>query len=109
MEQDPKAGSPLSASGEYSVSVKVSNGPQMRELPKIEKKNVNTVAKTLAKDSFVVNAEYQYSSKHDKDTVIGYKDLKPGDKLEYGSTVTIIVSKGEEPKAPTAASTANQN
>ncbi len=109
MEQDPKAGSPLTASGEYSVSVKVSKGPQMRELPKIEKKNVNTVAKTLAKDSFVVNAEYQYSSKHDKDTVIGYKDLKPGDKLEYGSTVTIIVSKGEEPKAPTAASTANQN
>lgn len=108
MDQAPKAGSPLTASGDYSISVKVSKGSQMRKLPKVEKKNVNRVAKALAKNSFVVNAEYQYSKKVDKDDVIGYKDNKPGDKLEYGSTVTIIVSKGEEPTTPTAASTKSQ-
>lgn len=108
MDQSPKAGSPLTASGDYSISVKISKGPQMRVLPKIEKKSVDSVAKTLAGDSFVVNAEYQYSKSVKKDTVIGYKDLKEGDKLEYGSTVTIIVSMGEEPTTPTAPSTNSQ-
>ena len=108
MDQYPKAGSPLTASGDYSISVKVSKGPQMRQLPKIENKKVNSVAKALANKSLVVNAEYQYSKDVDKDFVIAYKDFKAGDKLEYGSTVTIIVSKGEEPTAPTAATSSNQ-
>ena len=105
MEQYPKAGSPLAASGDYSISVKVSKGPQMRSLPKIENKNVNSVAKSLASKSFVVNAEYEYNSKYDKGVAIGYKELKAGDKLEFGSAVTIIVSLGDKPVAPTAAST----
>ncbi len=102
MEQSPKAGQPLTANGDYSISVKVSKGSQMRTLPNIDKKSVNSVAKTLSDNSFVVDADYQYSTHIDKDMVIGYKDLKAGDKLEYGSTVTIIVSKGEKPTSPTS-------
>lgn len=95
MEQFPKAGSKVEAAGEISISVKVSKGQLMRELPNIEDKSVNNVAKDLADLGFVVEAEYQYNSKVDKDIVIEYKDYKAGDKLEGGSTVTIIVSKGE--------------
>lgn len=102
MDQSPKAGQPLTASNDYSVSVRISKGAQMRTLPKIDKKSVNSVAKTLADNSFVVDAEYQYSNNVDKNMIIGYKDLKAGDKLEYGSTVTIIVSKGEKPTVPTS-------
>jgi beta-lactam-binding protein with PASTA domain len=96
MEQFPKAGSKVEAAGEISISVKVSKGPLMRELPKIKKKSVNTVAKTLAELGFVVNAEYQYDDEINEDAVIGYKDYKSGDNLESGSTITIIVSKGTE-------------
>ncbi len=104
MEQSPKEGSKVTASGEISITVKVSKGLQMRKLPKIKKKTVNIAAKTLANQGFVVNAEYQYSDKYDEGTVIGYKDYKDGDTLEDGSTITIIVSKGEEETEPTSAS-----
>ena len=103
-EQYPAAGSPLTASGEYSISVKVSKGAQMRKLPDVDNKSVNAAAKALANKGFVVNAEYQHSTTVDEGDVIGYKEYKAGDMLEHGSTVTIIVSKGTE---PTKAQTSN--
>ncbi len=96
MAQTPKGGEPLTASGDISITVTVSKGKQMRELPAIKDKSVDAAAKALANEGFVVDAEYQYNEKIDDGRVIGYKDYKPGDTLEYGSTVTIIVSKGEE-------------
>ncbi len=96
MDQNPKAGSQLTAQGEISITVKLSKGKQMRELPAIKKKTVNVVAKLLANEGFVVNAEYQYNEDIEDGCVIGYKDYKKGDTLEDGSTITIIVSKGSE-------------
>ncbi len=96
MAQTPKGGDKLTASGDISITVTVSKGKQMRELPEIKDKSVDAAAKSLANEGFVVDAEYQYSEKIDDGRVIGYKDYKAGDTLEYGSTVTIIVSKGEE-------------
>lgn len=104
MEQYPAPGSPLTASGEFSITVKVSKGLQMRELPDIDGKTVDRAAKLLANQGFVIEAEYQYSSKYDEHDVIGYRDYKAGDTLEDGSAVTIIVSKGsEETEASSAA------
>lgn len=96
MSQSPKGGDKLTTSGDFSVTIKISKGTQMRKLPSIKDKSVDFVAKSLANEGFVVNAEYQYSEKIDDGRVIGYKDYKSGDKLEHGSTVTIIVSKGTE-------------
>ncbi|MBR2280738.1 MAG: PASTA domain-containing protein [Ruminococcus sp.] len=96
MEQSPKGGEKLTASGDISISVKISKGKQMRELPDIKDMTVDTAAKQLANQGFVVDAEYQYSKKVDDGMAIGYKDYKPGDTVEYGSTLTIIISKGEE-------------
>ena len=96
MEQSPKGGDKLTASGDISITVKVSKGVQMRELPSVKKKTVNSAAKALANQGFVVNAEYQYSDEIEEGRVISYRDYKSGDTLEDGSTVTIIVSKGSE-------------
>lgn len=100
MQQSPAAGDRLVAQGDISITVRVSKGEQMRELPKVAKRSVNHAAKALANAGFVVNAEYQYSEDIEEDYVIGYKDYKKGDTLEYGSTITIIVSKGGEPTEP---------
>ena len=96
MDQNPKPGSELVAQGDISITVKISKGLQMRELPDIKKKSVDIVAKMLANEGFVVNAEYQHNEDIAEGKVIGYKDYKKGDTLEDGSTVTIIVSKGSE-------------
>lgn len=102
MEQSPKEGSQLTASGDISITVKVSKGLQMRELPKVKNKTVNVAAKALANQGFVVDAEYQYSDTYAEGTVIDYRDYTKGDTLEDGSTVTIIVSKGVEETEPPA-------
>ena len=68
----------------------------MRVLPDVENKTEDTVAKELADLGFVVDAEYQNSGEVAKQIVMGYKDYQSGDKLEAGSKVTIIVSKGME-------------
>ena len=96
MEQFPPAGSKIDAAGEVSITVKVSNGPLMRVLPDVENKTEDTVAKELADLGFVVDAEYQNSGEVAKQIVMGYKEYQSGDKLEAGSKVTIIVSKGME-------------
>lgn len=101
-EQSPKAGSRLDASGEYSICVKVSKGVQMRKLPVVNGVTVDSVARTLAAEGFVVEAEYQYSDAVGEQIVIGYRDYEEGDTLEDGSTVVIIVSKGAEPTLPPA-------
>lgn len=108
VEQSPKEGSQLTAEGDISITVKISKGPQMRTLPDIKEKSVNSAAKAVANKGFVVNAEYQYNKKINEGYVIGYKDYKEGDKLEHGSTVTIIVSKGEEETKATQAPQNNQ-
>lgn len=100
MEQFPKAGSKVEAAGEISVSVKVSKGTLMRELPDIKDRTLDTVAKSLADLGFVAEAEFEYSSTVADQIVLGYKDYKEGDTLEEGSTVVIKVSKGTETTNP---------
>ena len=100
VDQSPKGGSRLDASGEYAISVKVSKGVQMRTLPIVENNSIDTVAKELASLGFVVNAEYQYNDTIPAQMVIGYRDYQAGDTLEDGSTVVIIVSKGTEATEP---------
>lgn len=100
INQFPEGGSKLEASNEYIISVKVSKGPQMRKLPKVKHKTIDSVAKELASKGFIVNAEYQYSETVAAQMVMGYKDYEFGDALEDGSTVVIIVSKGPEATEP---------
>lgn len=98
ISQTPVAGSKITQEDGVVISVSVSKGPQMRELPKVEGKKLDEVAADIAEQGFLASAEYQYSDTVASERVIGYKSNQTGDTLEYGSSVVLIVSKGKEPQ-----------
>ena len=69
----------------------------MRTLPDIEGKDIKTAAKLLEDAGVLVMQETEYNSKYPNNTVIDYNNLRAGDQIEYGKTVSIRVSMGEEP------------
>ena len=50
----------------------------------------------MTQNGFAPLKEEQFSSEVEIGFVIGYKDHEVGDSLEYGSTVTVLVSAGPE-------------
>ena len=73
----------------------------MRELPKIEGQTLDQVSSDIAAKGLLASAEYAYSDKYAEGRVVGYKNHSEGESVEYGTNITIIVSKGKE--AATAA------
>lgn len=96
MEQYPPAGSKVDQEDGITVSVTVSLGAQMRELPAIQGNKIDEVAQSLADAGLLATAEYQYSDTVAENRVIGYKNHVAGDTLESGSNIIIIVSKGRQ-------------
>lgn len=96
MSQNPPAGSKVTQEDGILISITVSKGSQMRELPKIEGLKLDEAASDIAEQGLLATAEYQYSDTVAEDRVIGYKSHQEGDTVEYGTNVTIIVSKGKE-------------
>ncbi|MGN1132224.1 MAG: PASTA domain-containing protein, partial [Ruminococcus sp.] len=97
-EQTPAPGTPITSEGDpVNISITISKGKKMRTLPDISGKDIKTAASLLADAGVLVMQEAEYSAKYPDKTVIEYKDLKAGDQIEYGKTVTIRVSMGEEP------------
>ena len=81
-----------------TISVTVSKGPQTRELPEVENLTLDDAAKVLNGEHFVANTQLEFSDEVPENTVIGYaQGFEEGQKLDYGSEVTIIVSLGPEP------------
>ena len=102
MAQSPAAGSKVAQEGNIVVSVTVSKGPQMRELPKVEGQSLDQAAADIAAQGLNATAEQAFSDKYAEGRVIGYKNHQAGDTVEYGTNITVIVSKGKEPTATTA-------
>lgn len=96
MSQSPAAGSKLTQEDGILISVTVSKGSQMRELPKIEGSSIEQAASDIAEKGLLATPEYQYSDKYAEGRVVGYKDHQAGDTVEYGSNVTVIISKGQK-------------
>ena len=96
MEQYPPAGSKVEQEDGITVSVTVSLGAQMRELPAIQGNKIDGAAQSLADAGLLATAEYQYSDTVAENRVIGYKNHVAGDTLESGSNIIIIVSKGRQ-------------
>ena len=101
MEQDPPAGSKVTQEDDILISITVSKGKQMRELPDIEGEKLDEAAADIADQGLLATAEYEYSNTVAEGRVIGYKQHEAGDTLEYGTNVTIIVSRGTEESAAT--------
>lgn len=96
MEQYPPAGSKVEQEDGITVSVTVSLGAQMRELPAIQGNKIDEAAQSLADAGLLATAEYKYSDTVAENRVIGYKNHVAGDTLESGSNIIIIVSKGRQ-------------
>lgn len=96
MSQSPAPGSKLTQDDGILISVTVSKGSQMRELPKIEGSSIEQAASDIADKGLLATPEYQYSDKYAEGRVVGYKDHQAGDTVEYGSNVTVIISKGKK-------------
>ena len=97
MTQYPEAGTKIDQEDTIYISVTVSKGKQMRELPKIEGLTIDEAATAISKQGLLASPEYQYNDKYAEGRVIGYKDGQAGDSVEYGKKITVLVSKGKEP------------
>ncbi len=100
MAQYPPAGSkitPDDAEMGVSVSLTISKGAQMRELPDIEGMELEKASADIAAQGLLGTVEYQYSDKYNEGIVIGYKDKSVGETVEYGTNIVLIVSRGKEP------------
>ena len=98
ISQSPTAGSKVIQEDNLIISVTVSKGPKMRELPAIEGLTIDQAAAAIADQGLLATAEYQYSDKYAEGRVIGYKSQQKGDTVEYGTNVIVIVSRGKEPQ-----------
>ena len=97
MAQSPAAGDKVNQTEGMIISVTVSKGSQLRELPAVEGQALDQVSADIAAKGLLATAEYQYSDKYAEGRVIGYKNQQPGDTVEYGTNVIVLVSKGKEP------------
>ncbi|WP_312694535.1 PASTA domain-containing protein [Caproiciproducens sp.] len=102
ISQSPAAGTKM-AKG-TAIVVVVSEGAAVRTLPPIAGKSLADASETVTSAGFTPTKTEEYSSTVEQGTVIGYKDVKEGSQMAYGSQVVIVVSKGPEQSG--AASTA---
>lgn len=94
MEQTPKSGEFIEKG--TAIIVTVSKGPKMRTLPSISGLTLSEASLKLSSEGFSPEQINEYSDTIPAGYVIGYKSQNAGDQLEYGSTVTIAVSQGNQ-------------
>ncbi len=82
-----------------TVLVTVSKGSPTRTLPSIKGISFADLQKLLIKNGFTPVQEEEASEDVEPGYVIRYKDHVEGDSLDYGSTITVIVSSGPEGQA----------
>ncbi len=86
-----------------AISVTLSLGKEMRELPEVANSSLDKVASDLAEEHFVVSTTLEFSDTVPENTVISYADgYEAGKELKYGSEVEVIVSLGPQPESPTS-------
>lgn len=92
-----------------TISVAISKGAKMRTLPDIEKKDTEKVAELLANEHLVADTILEFSDSVEQGKAIGYKDAKKGDKVEYGSSVSVVISLGPKPSSNTSSSSSSNS
>ena len=102
MTQNPPAGAHVTENDKaagITISLTISKGARMRELPEIEGLALEKASEDIATQGLIGEAEYAYDDKYAEGIVVGYKDKSVGETVEYGTKVIVIVSKGKEPVA----------
>ena len=101
--QTPEANKTVARGNDgVTITCTISKGAQFRALPEVENVNKDTATESLVKQGFIVNSTLIYSDTVEAGKVISYSgNSKAGDKLEYGSTVTLSISLGKKPEEAT--------
>lgn len=94
ISQSPEKGETVQPGG--TVSVTVSQGKPIRPLPEFEGLSFAELQGRLREEGFSPAKEEVFSTEVELGYVIGYKDREPGEEVDYGETITVIVSAGPE-------------
>lgn len=94
INQTPEEGETVEPGG--TVSITVSQGKAIRPLPEYEGLSFAELQGMLRDDGFSPAKEEVFSTEVELGYVIGYKDREPGEEVDYGETITVIVSAGPE-------------
>lgn len=95
ISQTPPAGGKMARG--TAIVVVVSQGAAVRVLPSIAGKTLSDASEAVTSAGFVPTKETDYSDTVPADRVIGYKSVKVGSQMAYGSKVVIVVSLGPDP------------
>lgn len=90
--QNPFAGEPIPESG--TVTITVSRGSSKRALPEFDGVSYENLQQVLSNNGFVPERVDEASEDVEAGYVLRYQDHQAGDSLDYGSTVTVVVSSG---------------
>ncbi|MBQ7134249.1 MAG: PASTA domain-containing protein [Ruminococcus sp.] len=96
ISQTPAAGEPIT-SGSSLIYVVLSKGPEMKKLPDVVGKSLDSAAQELIDLGYIVLQQAEYSGNYAEGVVMGYVNLSAGDEVESGAEITLRVSKGTEP------------
>ena len=91
VEQDPRAGE--EAEEGSTVVLSVSSGPGVAKVPRVEGVRVEEATERLEEAGFRVDPQERFSDELEAGLAIG-TEPKQGTRLEQGSAVTLLVSKG---------------
>lgn len=107
-EQSPEGRTTINRGKDgVTIAVTISKGSKQRVLPKIEKLTYEQALKALTNEHLLTDVVMEFNDDVPENTVISYKDNKEGDKVEYGSAVTIVVSLGPEPTSSGSSDSSN--
>ncbi len=112
MAQTPPAGSRVTQKDSetgVTIGLIVSRGKHMRELPDIEGMTLDKASETIAAQGLLGTPQYAYNDKYAEGIVVGYRDKKKGETVEYGSTVGIVISKGKQPAVTEATTVSTED
>ena len=90
--QVPFGGEPLPEDG--TISVTVSRGSAKRALPSYDGVSYDDLQTVLTESGFVPQRVDEASEDVEAGYVLRYQDHQAGDTLDYGATVTVVVSSG---------------
>ena len=99
ISQNPEAGE-IVKSGGQEITVTISLGGSGIQVPELYNKDQRVAVNTLNNLGLVPEIQEAYSEDVTKGNVMS-QDPAPGESIEEGATVTIVVSQGREPKPHT--------
>lgn len=102
-EQSPEGRTTINRGKDgVTIAVTISKGSKNRVLPKVEGLTYESALQALTNEHLLTNVVMEFSDDVAENTVISYQNNNEGDTVEYGSSVTIVVSLGPEPESDTS-------